>query len=299
MVDINWKSFELKHPKSTDAFESLCYFLFCRRYGLNEGIRTDFNQVGLETEPILHSDGKYYGFQSKFFEKNVSYTNIMDSINKALANYVNLNHIVIYINQAAQTSCKGAQKIETKCAAKGITVEWYLPSNFKLALNQPSNLDLAEFYFGATNVLGMLSDGKSIRMSTLLQSQEYLELNLHCDDKTLTITEYTKDILDSSNKLHLFSGTAGTGKSVCMRKMLYIYGGFAEPTIERQLEKVQALGALCIYINLNNTSLDSLENIILNYKSTFFADSNNNHFIYLFDGMNKFPRALLPPSFCL
>ncbi|MGX4601428.1 hypothetical protein [Faecalimicrobium sp. JNUCC 81] len=38
--------------------------------GLNEGIRTDFNQVGIETEPIKHADGKYYGFQSKNLDDN-------------------------------------------------------------------------------------------------------------------------------------------------------------------------------------------------------------------------------------
>ena len=50
MIEISWKKFETKHPKATDAFESMCYFLFCRKYGINDGIRTDFNQVGLETE---------------------------------------------------------------------------------------------------------------------------------------------------------------------------------------------------------------------------------------------------------
>jgi hypothetical protein len=56
MQEINWKAFELKHSKATEAFESLCYFLFCRKYNLAEGARTDFNQVGLETEPIKNSD---------------------------------------------------------------------------------------------------------------------------------------------------------------------------------------------------------------------------------------------------
>ncbi|EGT4545253.1 hypothetical protein AB2V88_08235 [Clostridioides difficile] len=291
MIDINWKKFEVKHPKATDAFESLCYFLFCRKYGLNEGIRTDFNQVGLETEPIKYTDGKYYGFQSKFFDKNVSYDNIYDSIKKALDNYDNLDYIIIYINKECQTSCKSAKKIEDMCDSRGIKVEWYLPNNFKLALNQPNNLDLAEFYFGATNVRGLLADSKSIRMTTLLQSKEYLELNLHNYEKTLTTTEYCKEVLSSKKKLHLVSGAAGTGKSVCMQKMLYIYGGFDEETKNKQLEKVKSLGAICIYINLNNTALESLENIVLNYKNTFFADSDNNNFIYLFDGIDEVPTS--------
>lgn len=291
MIDISWKKFEIKHPKATDAFESLCYFLFCRRFGLKDGIRTDFNQVGLETEPVKHTDGKYYGFQSKFFDKNINYTNISESISKAIANYTNLNHIIIYINQSAQTSCDSAKKIEAACKAKGISIEWYLPNNFKVALNQPNNLDLAEFYFGATNTLGILTDSKSIRMSTLLQSKEYLELNLKNDNQALSITEYGTEALNSNQKLHLITGAAGTGKSVCMRKLLYIYGSFDETSTEKQLEKVQNLGALCIYINLNNTSLESLENTVSNYKSVFFANSNNNNYIYLLDGMDEIPKS--------
>ena len=296
MIDINWRIFEIKHPKATDAFESLCYFLFCRKYGLKDGIRTDFNQVGLETEPVKYSDGKYYGFQAKFFDKNINYTNILDSITKALANYEKLDHIIIFINQAAQPSCISAKKIEAKCADKGVTVEWYVPNNFKMSLNQPSNLDLAEFYFGAINVLGMLSDSKSIRMSTLLQSKEYLELSLRSNEKIITITDYCKEILDSNEKIHLFSGAAGAGKSVCMRKMLYIYGGFNEPSKNKQLEKVQALGAICIYINLNNTSLESLENIISNYKNTYYAETNNSHYIYLLDGIDEVPKNSITPT---
>lgn len=49
MISINWKKFEIKNLKATEAFETLCYFLFCRKFNLTEGIRTDFNQVGLET----------------------------------------------------------------------------------------------------------------------------------------------------------------------------------------------------------------------------------------------------------
>lgn len=291
MIDINWKVFGIKNAKATEAFESLCYFLFCRRFELNNGIRTDFNQVGLETEPIKHSDGKYYGFQSKFFEKSVNYTNIGESIDKALENYTKLNHIIIYLNQPAQVSCKSATKIVDKCAKKNIKVEWYLPANFVITLNQPSNLDLAEFYFGKTDLLRLLSDSKSIRMNTLLQAKEYIELNLCNEDKILKVSEYCNEIIQADEKLHLFSGAAGSGKSVCMRKIFNIYGGFEKQTQKEQLVAIKTVGALCIFINLNNTSLDALENIVLEYKNYYFADSKNNSFIYLFDGLDEVPSS--------
>ena len=82
MFDINWNRFALLHADCTRAFEDLCYHLFCRKYNQKEGIRTDFNQVGLETEPI-EDNGKYYGFQSKYFMKKINYGNIKASIKKA------------------------------------------------------------------------------------------------------------------------------------------------------------------------------------------------------------------------
>ena len=77
MWEINWKKFEIKNPKATEAFETLCYFLFCRKFNITEGIRTDFNQVGLETEPVKDSNGEYWGFQSKFFDKKINYNNML------------------------------------------------------------------------------------------------------------------------------------------------------------------------------------------------------------------------------
>lgn len=226
MIDINWNVFKLKHPNSTEAFESLCYFLFCRKYNLTEGIRTDFNQVGLETEPIKDSQDEYCGFQAKFFEKDVNYSQIKKSIDKALDYYKNLNRIIIYINQPAKTSCESAQNIVKKCAEKGVIVEWFLPANFTISLNQPNNIDLAEFYFGETDILKMLSDSKNVRINTLLQSKEYIELTLQNGDSNVSISEYGKQVLKSEHKLHLFTGAAGSGKSVCMRKLFNIYSGF-------------------------------------------------------------------------
>lgn len=268
MIEINWKTFELKNSKATEAFETLCYFLFCRRYNLAEGVRTDFNQVGLETEPIKNAENKYCGFQAKFFEKNINYTNIAESIGKALDSYNELNHIIIYINQQAQTSCKSAVAIEEKCKKKGVTVEWFLPNNFIISLNQPANLDLAECYFGETNILQILSDSKSVRINTLLQAKEFVELNVINNDTVLTIKEYSEVILKDKEKLHLFTGFAGTGKSVCMRNLFNIYGGYNEESEGKRLKVIGDVGALCIFINLNSTPLDLVErNMVGNIKN--------------------------------
>ena len=291
MVHINWNVFQLKNPKTTEAFETLCYFLFCRKYNLTEGIRIDFNQAGLETEPVKNKEGEYCGFQAKYFGGKIYYDNIADSIDQAIKHYPQLKHIIIYINQNARTSCEGAQKIEKKCAEKGITIEWFLPGNFIISLNQPSNWDLAEFYFGETDTIKWLTNSKNIRINTLLQSKEFVELNLHHVDEVLSVKEYSQKILDSDNKLHLFSGAAGTGKSVCMWKLFNTYSGFDRESKEQQLEVINKIGAICIFINLNNTALDSLESIILSHKRFYSADNEHNKFIYLFDGLDEVPSS--------
>lgn len=290
MIKIDWKRFEIKNPKATEAFETLCYFLFCRKFNITEGIRTDFNQVGLETEPVKDEKGKYWGFQSKFFDKKIDYSNIESSIKKSLDNYSNLDYIIIYLNQEARTSCKNGEKIEKLCKKKGVEVEWFLPNNFLISLNDVKNQDLAEFYFGETDVLQVLTDSKDIRINTLLQSKEYIELNLKNKNDCITISEYSDMIRKSTNKLHLFSGTAGSGKSVCMRKLFNLYGGFEYEEKSEQLKAINELGALCIFVNLNKTSFDSLQNIIIAFKNLYSVNDQYNKFIYLFDGLDEIPN---------
>ena len=71
---------------------------------------------------------------------------------------------------------------------------------------------------------------------------EYMELNLQNENSIITITEYCRRILESNNKLHLFTGAAGTGKSVCMRKILNIYGAFDEKNKTEQIRKKRIWG---------------------------------------------------------
>lgn len=100
-------------------------FCFAVNLILQKEFSTDFNQVGLETEPVKDEAGKYWGFQSKYFDKQTDYANIESSIRKALDNYPHLNYIIIYLNQAARTSCKNGEKIENLCKTAGVQVEWF------------------------------------------------------------------------------------------------------------------------------------------------------------------------------
>jgi len=75
-----------------------------------------------------------------------------------------------------------------------------------------------------------------------------------------------------------------------MCKLLHIYGGLEEETLEQQLLKIQEIGAIPIYINLNSTALKGLESTVTYYKQDIFRGYNSNKFIYLLDALDEIPN---------
>jgi len=57
-IKINWNQFKVKNENYRKSFEGLCYYLFCRKFCIKEGIRVDYNNVGLETYPIYNTKTK-------------------------------------------------------------------------------------------------------------------------------------------------------------------------------------------------------------------------------------------------
>ena len=82
---LNWGAFKAKYNKRESwAFEQLCYLLFCTEFNNRVGLFRYKNQTGIETEP-LEKEGKYYGFQSKYYTTSIDENkdDIIDSIKKA------------------------------------------------------------------------------------------------------------------------------------------------------------------------------------------------------------------------
>lgn len=66
MNEINWNQFMLKNANPQEAFETICRNLFLREYKVSSHeFSANYNQTGLEIEPIFFED-KYYGFQCKY-----------------------------------------------------------------------------------------------------------------------------------------------------------------------------------------------------------------------------------------
>ncbi|WP_031456260.1 NACHT domain-containing protein [Flavobacterium chungangense] len=278
---ISWDTFKIKNENQTKSFEDLCYHLFCREHNLSNGIKADFNQAGLETYPIKSNiTSKIIGFQAKFFEPSISYSQIEKSIKKALSNYKKdkLKEIYIYLNVNAVLSSKAAKKIEDISKKEGVSIVWISKSKFEILLNQPKNFDLAQLYFGLSDEFGFIKNSLRKNEVTFINSKEFIKLPL---------VDFENQIVDidlDSNKSFLITGNPGSGKSQFMKQLFVKYSG-----LHLSLNDFQVLinnGALPMLINLKDCFSDSLENIIRNRQKNYKV-SNNLKFIYLLDGLDE------------
>lgn len=133
-------------------FENLCRQLFVNEYlSKNKKIKTvhsNPNNPGIEAEPVYDElNNRWIGFQAKFFEDKISYSQILHSIKKAVEYYGNkIDYIVLYSNKPLSTKAKKYIEIKNLLDSKDITLE---------IITDESILDLvrkyeylAKYYFG-------------------------------------------------------------------------------------------------------------------------------------------------------
>lgn len=289
-IKIDWNQFKVKNENYRKSFENLCYHLFCRKFGITEGIRRNYNQVGLETDPIDDKKtNKCVGFQSKFFDNKLSDSNskkqIIDSIKKAKKNYKNLDKIIIYTHLSfGSEDPKYKQEVEKE--AGKIEIEWFIKSNFEILLNQPSNLDLTQLYFDIGDKLGFIKNSCISEILTFLQSSEYLELPFININKE-TVKDVKFEILSSDKIEFLITGHPGSGKTIFMHKLLQEFGGLNKKNGSEMIEVLQKNNAVPMLVNLKNCATDSLENILRGRQNDSKIRGKKLGFIYLFDGLDE------------
>jgi len=289
-IKIDWNQFKVKNENYRKSFEDLCYYLFCRKFCIKEGIRVDYNNVGLETYPIYNNKTKkWIGFQSKFFDNKLSDSSskkqIIHSIKNAKKNYIDLDKIIIYTHLSfGSKSPEYKQEIEKK--AGKIEIEWCIESNFEILLNQPSNLDLTQLYFDVGDELGFIKNSCNPKILTFLQSLEYLELPF-IDIKKEAVKDVKYNIFSSDKKEFLITGHPGSGKTIFMHKLLQEFGGLNKKNESEMIKLLQKYNAVPMLINLKNCATDSLENILRGRQNDSKVRGKQLGFIYLFDGLDE------------
>jgi len=292
---INWSSFKLKNENYTKSFEELCYHLFCRKYGLTEGIRTDHNQVGIETEPIADKHGKLVGFQSKFFDNKISdpssIRQIVESIKKTKKNYPTLHTLVIYTHHSFGSTVP-SYKAKIEKEAGQLNIQWFMASNFEVALFQPANLDLAQLYFGLAQEIDFLKNSLSPEMFTFLSSPYCMDLPL-TDQNGSMVADLQGYIQKSRQKIFLLTGSPGSGKSISMYKLFQRFAAMDTADTSKMIGQLAKQKAIPVLINLRNCITESIENIIRGRQNDNKIASGSLGFIYLFDGIDELTEQLL------
>lgn len=287
MPSIDWNKFGVTGVSKQDSFEELCLHLFCRRHKLSEGVSGDFNQAGLETEPVKVGK-KTYGFQSKFFDSSVGYSQIKKSVVTALEKYGDtLDEICIFINLNAQPNRSDSGKeIVAEAAKYNVKIRWYTRSNFEVTLTKPQNLDLAFFYFGYGSEFKFIEDSADYTKLTLVKSKQFLKLHF-LDSQNKRVQNLEDTILKLTDKLVLVSGDPASGKSTLVHRLFSDYSGMNETNQTKMVNKIISTGAVPQIVNLKLCATDSLENIIRSRQSVYSIQGTDLKIIYLLDGLDE------------
>lgn len=227
---INWGAFSAKYNKRESwAFEQLCYLLFCAEFNNRIGLFRYKNQTGIETEPI-EKDGKYYGFQSKYYTNSIDENkdDIIDSIKKAKSKNPQLNGFFLYLNQELSESSKKNKKkpqyqvdIEKAAQNVGMTLQWKVLSHLERQLSLPENKYIFDIFFNLNPNEGNLIDDLYKHNDSYLQ---VIQTEITCGedsikiDRTSIIEELTKEI----NGINIvLTGEGGCGKTAVFKEFYY------------------------------------------------------------------------------
>ncbi len=230
---MNWKAFEVKNEhKEAWAFEQMSYLLFCSELNNHIGLFRYKNQAGVETEPI-EKDGKYYGFQSKFYTDTISKKkkDLIDSIRKSKAKNPQLNEIYFYINQEfSESSSKNSKKpqyqleIEKVAEQEGITIQWRVRSHLELQLSLPKNEYIKDLFFN-------LEPNKTDLIDEVFKHNEQLlgAIQTEIVFGTEKIKIDRSDLIESIANISLegkniiISGEGGCGKTSILKEFYNTY----------------------------------------------------------------------------
>lgn len=288
---VNWDQFKVKNENPRAAFEGLSYLLFCRKFGISSGLFRYQNQTAIETNPVFF-EKEYIGFQTKFFDEKINAEKLKAQLSAARSKHKKLTKIVFYLNKEfTESSLPGEQltkeRKDIEAAAKKLKLklEWVVPSNFEILLNQPQNLDLAQLYFDTADEFGFIRSGSNHKIQTFLSSREYVSLPL--SSRSRSISRPVASILKSAQKTFLLVGHPGSGKSLLMHAFFREFGGLNKRTETQMVNVLIRNNAVPMIVNLKNCVNEELESILRDRQNDKKVRNRNLSFIYLLDGLDE------------
>ncbi len=291
IVNVDFDKFRFNNENTEKAFEQLSYILFCRQNKITEGVAGYRNQTGIEKPPVSIG-AKKISFQSKFFESKINYSKLEQGLKKAKAEYPQLNHVIFYVNKLRnESSVKGIvitkdeQDLINTASRLKVKIEWFDPGNFSIALNNPSNIDLGQIYFGAGDNYSFIKDGSNLSIQTFILSKEYITLPLTNGDKV--VSNPVKSIIARKEKVFLIFGHPGSGKSIYSHVLFRSFAGLDKKNQEEMSLLWLKNKAIPMLINLKDCLNQNLETLVRDRQNDYLVRGRKLGFIYIFDGLDE------------
>lgn len=306
MKRCNWNDFYKKNRDKEKAFEDMCRILFLRerRKSINT-YQYNYNEAGLEFQPVYdEAKKKWYGAQCKNFSTKSAtkkYDEIYKSLIKAKKCFEGkLDVVYIYTNdnlhpiltqeeldEKIKKSKKSSRtKINLMNNKKDPEIIYKLPDNILDEIHSVENLDLYQIYFCDTKEFEFINDILSIEDTTFFRSKEFLNLKFN-NGNTVNSLYYSF----SNHEIGLIAGSAGTGKTIAMKKIFSDIADefkkfyFNSGEIDNEDVKIP------VFIRLRecvNGDLESLLRERLNDYRLNNTDKGYSYF-YLLDGLDEVP----------
>lgn len=230
LIKTDWDIFKAKFSANPqNAFEWMCYLLFCNEFSVKTGIFRYKNQSAIETNPIS-SNGVNVGWQAKFYDTALSShkNDIIETITKAKRDYPDINKIIFYTNsQWGQNRGKEPQgKIEAEKIAKTnkLVIEWRCCSFFESPFVVDDCSRITSYFFTQSdNLFGLLESFESHTGAIL----DDIETAITFGDEHVSInrSNIISEIEKSDASALIISGEGGTGKTALIKEL---YGNKGE-----------------------------------------------------------------------
>ncbi|HPW52969.1 MAG TPA: hypothetical protein PK631_01205, partial [Erysipelotrichaceae bacterium] len=105
---LTWEKFNVNNENKTKSFEQLCRLLFKENFCNGSIVLCSSpNHKGIEADPVKDKDGKLIGFQAKYFENRVNYSQIKRSFLEIAKEYSGeLDILYLYSNKDISKNSK-------------------------------------------------------------------------------------------------------------------------------------------------------------------------------------------------
>ena len=147
-----WEQFKIINDAKNSAFEEMCRAIFQREY-VKDGftLQANPNNPGIEVEPVPSRFGtidnpQYISFQAKFFDREINYSAIKESMINAVKYYrKRLNIIYLFCNLQISTKNRNYKSIESILKEANIELRLITDKEiFRLLIKHP---DISAYYF--------------------------------------------------------------------------------------------------------------------------------------------------------